>query len=119
MTANDQIPWETEELIGGFQIHSTKRCWSKSPTRGKSQRVRRWQRPREKRQTVISPEQTEVKIVLPAEVPHDTRICIEDFVDIEREKKGHEIDQLREERDVQDESVDIRHGELVHRHRNT
>ena len=37
------------------------------------QRVRRWQRPREKRQTVISPEQTEVRIVVPPEVPHDRR----------------------------------------------
>ena len=66
---------------------------------------------------MISPEQTEVRKVLPPGVPHDTRICIEDLIDIEQEKKGHEIDQLREEREVQDES-DIRHGELVHRHRN-
>ena len=44
-----------------------------------------------KRQTVISPEQTEVRIVVPPEVPHDMRICIEDFVDIE-------IDQLKGKR---------------------
>ena len=45
--------------------------------------------------TVISPERTEVRIVVPPEVPHDTRICIEDLVDIEQEKKGHEIDQFK------------------------
>ena len=28
-------------------------------------------------------EQTEVRIVLPPEVPHDTRICVEDLVDME------------------------------------
>ena len=46
---------------------------------------------------MISPEQTEVRIVVPPEVPHDTRICIEDLVHIEREKKGHEIDQLKDD----------------------
>ena len=46
---------------------------------------------------MISPEQTEVRIVLPPEVPHDTRICIEDLVDIERVKKGHEVDQLQDD----------------------
>ena len=44
-----------------------------------------------KRQTVISTEQTEVRIVVPPEVPHDTRICVEDLVD-------KEINQLREEK---------------------
>ena len=63
-----------------------------------------------KRQTVISPEQTEETIVVPPEVPHDTRICIEDLVDME-------IDQLREKREVQGESVDNRHAKLVHRNR--
>ena len=63
-----------------------------------------------KRQTVISPEQTDVRIVLPPEVSHDTRICIEDLVDIE-------IDQMREEREVQGESVDVRHAKLMHRNR--
>ena len=42
-----------------------------------------------KRQTVISPEQTEVRTVVPPEVPHDTRICVEVLVD-------KEIKQLRE-----------------------
>ena len=44
-----------------------------------------------KRQTVISPEQTEVRITVPPEVPHDMRTCIEDFVNIE-------IDQLKGKR---------------------
>ena len=108
MTANDQTPWETEKPIGGFETNSTEGCCSKGPRRGKEQRVRRWQRPREetvsartreegarvqgeisskgavlsssatvemnaqtkKRQRVISPEQTEVRIVVPPEVPH-------------------------------------------------
>ena len=48
-----------------------------------------------KRQRVISPEQTEVRIVVPPEVPHDTRICIEDFVDMD-------IDQLKEKRKVRE-----------------
>ena len=43
MTANDQTPWDIEEPIGGFEINSTERCWSKNPRRGKEQRVRRWQ----------------------------------------------------------------------------
>ena len=59
------------------------------PYKGKEQMVRKWQRPREKRHTVIRTEQREVRIVVPPEVPHETRICIED---IEREKE-HEIDQ--------------------------
>ena len=43
-----------------------------------------------KRHAVISPEQTEVRIVVPPEVPHDMRICIEDLVDTE-------IDQLKDD----------------------
>ena len=39
---------------------------------------------------MISPEQTGVRIVLPPEVPHDTRICIEELVDME-------IDQLKDD----------------------
>ena len=63
-----------------------------------------------KRQTVISPEQTKVRTVLPPEVAHDTRICLT----LSEKKKGHEIGQLREEREVQDESADIGHGKLAH-----
>ena len=63
-----------------------------------------------KRQTMISPEQTEVRIVVPSEVPHDMRICIEDLVDTD-------IDDSREEREVQEESVDIRRAEVVRRNR--
>ena len=69
-----------------------------------------------KRQTVISPEQTEVRIVVPPELRHDTRICIEDLADTDIDES--DIDELRDEREVQDENVDIRHGELVHRDRN-
>ena len=68
------------------------------------QRVRRLQRPREKSAAVRAREegarvqgavlssfalmaetneQTKVGIVVPREVPHDTRICIEDLVDME------------------------------------
>ena len=100
LVQDDQTLWETEEPAGGFEINSTERCWSKNPGRGVRKRTRRWRRPRKKRQTVISPTPTEQRVVVPPEVPHDTRICIEDLVDIEREKKGHEIDQLREEREV-------------------
>ena len=39
---------------------------------------------------MISPEQTGVRIVLPPEVPHDTKICIEELVDME-------IDQLKDD----------------------
>ena len=48
MTANDQTPWETEEPTGGFEISSTEGCWSENPGRDGKQRMRRWQRPREK-----------------------------------------------------------------------
>ena len=86
------------------------------------QRMRRWQRPRreegardqeamhsssttvemnaqtKKRQTVISPRPTERRIVVPPEVPHDTRICIEDLVFDESDS-----DELRDDREMQDE----------------
>ena len=76
----------------------------------KEERVRRLQRPREKTAavrareegariqegavlssfaTADTNEQTEVRIVVPPKVPHDTRFCIEDLVDVE-------IDQLRD-----------------------
>ena len=110
MTANDQTPWETEGPVGGFEINSTEGCWSKSPRRGFEQRVRSLQRPRKKRQTVISPEQTEVRTVLPPEVPHDTRICIEDLADTDTDES--DSDELRVEREVQDESADNRHAKL-------
>ena len=32
-----------------------------------------------KRQTVISPRPTEQRVMVPPELPHDTRICIEDL----------------------------------------
>ena len=68
-----------------------------------------------KRQTVISPEQTEVRTVAPPEIPHDTRICIEDLVDTDIDES--DIDELRDEREVQDENVDNRHAKLTHRNR--
>ena len=58
-------------------------------------------------------EQTEVGIVEPPEVPHDTRICIEDLVDTDIDES--DIDELRDEQEVQGENMDIRHAELVHR----
>ena len=45
MSANDEIAWEPEEPVGGYEINGSERCWSKSPRRSKEQRVRRWQRP--------------------------------------------------------------------------
>ena len=77
----------------------------------KDEKVRKWQRPREKaaavrareegaRVQVLSSfakpdktnEQTKVRVALPPEVPHDARICIEDLLDIDEskdnEKKG-------------------------------
>ena len=52
---------------------------------------------------------------MPTEVPHDTRICIEDLADTDIDES--DSDELREEREVQDESVDNRHAKLVHRNR--
>ena len=86
------------------------------------QRMRRWQRPQreegardqeathsssttfemnaqtKKRQTVISPRPTERRIVVPPEVPHDTRICIEDL-----DFDESDSDELRDDREMQDE----------------
>ena len=77
----------------------------------KEQKTRRWQRPREKTAavrareegarirdgavlssfaSVETNEQVKVRIVVPVEVAHDTRICIEDLVDME-------IDQLKDD----------------------
>ena len=42
-TANDWTPWESEEPMGGIEINSMERCWSKNPRRGGKQRTRRWQ----------------------------------------------------------------------------
>ena len=137
MSANDETAWEPEEPAGGFEINGTERCWS----RGKERRVRRWQRPREekpvkereegardqeaahrssatvemnaqteKRQTVISPTPTEQRVMVPPEIPHDTRICIEDF-------EGSDVDEWRDEREVQDDGANIQHAEFVHRGR--
>ena len=87
----------------------TEGCDNKGPRRGKEQRVRRWQRPREETtpvktreegarargrvrgRTAIRPEETKQRIVVPPEVPHDTRICVEDLVDIDES----DVDQLR------------------------
>ena len=88
---------QTIRHLGGFDINSTERCRIKSRRRCKEQRVRRWQRLRKKRQTVISLTPTEQRVLVPPEVLHDMRICIKDLVDIQREKKGHEIDQWSEE----------------------
>ena len=71
----------------------------------KEEKTRRWQRPRGKtvsvkareegaRVQVLSSfakpgktnEQTKVRIVVPLEVPHDTRICIEDLVDMKTDQ---------------------------------
>ena len=84
--------------------------------------MRRWQRPRreegardqeathsssttvemnaptKKRQTVISPTPTERRIVVPPEVPHDTRIGIEDL-----DFNESDSDELRDDREMQDE----------------
>ena len=46
MSANDETAWNREEPVGGFEINSTERCWSKNPGRGGKQKTRRWQRPR-------------------------------------------------------------------------
>ena len=121
-TANDWTPWESEEPVGGFEINGTERCWSKTPRRGTEQRVRRWQRPRreegardqeathsssatvemnaqtKKRQTVIIPTPTEQRVMVPPEIPHDTRTCAENLHFDESDS-----DELREEREVQDE----------------
>ena len=43
------------------------------------------------------PTPTEQRVVVPPEVLHDTRICIEDLEHIQREKKRDEIAQLSEE----------------------
>ena len=50
---------------------------------------------------MISLEQTEVRIVVPPEVAHDTRTCIEDLVDTDIDESHS--DELREDREVQDE----------------
>ena len=92
------------------------------PRRGTEQRVRRWQRPRreegardqeathsssatvemnaqtKKRQTVIISTPTEQRVMVPPEIPHDTRTCIEDL-----DFDESDSDELREEREVQDE----------------
>ena len=44
MSANDETAWESEKLVGGFEINGIERCLSKSLRRGTEQRVRRWQR---------------------------------------------------------------------------
>ena len=46
MSANDETAWNAEEPVGGFEINSTERCWSKNPRRCGKQKTRRWQRPR-------------------------------------------------------------------------
>ena len=53
---------------------------------------------RKKRQTVISPRPTEQRAMVPPELPHDTRICIEDL-DIDETHS----DELIVEREMQDE----------------
>ena len=125
MSANDETAWEPEEPVGGFEINGTERCDSKSPRWGKEQRVWRWQRPSVKtreegardqeathsssatakmsaqtkeRHTVISTTPTEQRVMVPPEIPHDTRICIEDLGFEESDS-----DELREEREMQDE----------------
>ena len=51
-----------------------------------------------KRQTVISPRATERGIVVPPEIPHDTRTC---FQDLDFDESDN--DESREEREMQDE----------------
>ena len=43
--------------------------------------------------TAETNEQTKVRIVVPLEVPHDTRICIEDLVDIDELRETKENSQ--------------------------
>ena len=150
MSANDETAWEPEEPVGGSEINGTERCWSKSPGRGKEQRVRRWQRPREETTPVKEiererrrgtrprssaqficdsrdertdkektnsdqPTPIEQRVMVPPEIPHDTRICIEDLVDPDFEES--DVDEWRDEREVQDDRTDIQHAEFVHRGR--
>ena len=123
MSANGATAWEPEEPIGGiFEINGTERCDSKSPRRGTEQRVRRWQRTRreegardqeathsssatvamnaktKKQQTVISPTPTQRRVVVPPEIPHDTRTCIEDL-----DFDESDSDELREKSKMQDD----------------
>ena len=51
----------------------------------------------------------------PPEVPYDTRICIENLVDTDSDES--DIDELREEREVRGNSVEIGPAELVQRKR--
>ena len=87
----------------------TEECCSDGPRRCKEQRVRR-QRPREETtlvrtreegarargrvrgRTAIRPEQTKQRVMVPPEVPHDTRIFVEDLVDIDES----DVDRLRD-----------------------
>ena len=115
-SANGETAWE--EPIGGIlEIGGIEGCDSKSLRRGTEQRMRRWQRPRreegardqeathcssttvkmnaqiKKRQPVIRSTPTERRIVVPPEVPHDTRICTEDL----------DFDESDSDREMQDE----------------
>ena len=122
MSAIDETVWNAEELVGGFEINAIEKCLSKSPGKGTEQRVRRWQRPQreegardqeathsssttvemnaqtKKRETVISPTPTEERVMVPPEIPHDARTCIEDL-----DFDESDSDELREEREMQDE----------------
>ena len=85
--------WQTASSSGWWTTSGsgTEGRWSENPGRGGKQRTRRWQGPREEgarvRGTVLSSfastaatnEQREARIVVPAEVPRDTGICIEDL----------------------------------------
>ena len=54
-----------------------------------------------KRQTVISTTPTEQRVMVPPEIPHDTRVCIEDIVNTDFDESDN--DELREKREMQDE----------------
>ena len=107
--------WQTTYGSGWWTTREsgTEECWSKSPKGGrerfyvreaKEEKTRRWQRPREEgaRVQVLSSfakpdktnEQTEVRIVVPAEVPRDVTISIDDLADAD--ESDIEIDQSKD-----------------------
>ena len=54
-----------------------------------------------KRETVISPTPTDERVMVPPEIPHDARTCIEDL-----DFDESDSDELREEREMQDDVHD-------------
>ena len=55
--------------------------------------------------TAETNEQTKVRIVVPPEVPHDTRICIEDLVAMEIDQSKDNEKERKTARGTQEENI--------------